>query len=255
MPPVSRHFPARLSSAILLYAVVVMAVARAGPQPFEASYQLLLNNIPVGTQTLTLVYLPDQDLYRFETRLMPNRLARWFHDESRTEFSEFYWRKGLLSQHYRLERHSGEATQPADLRFDWSQQRVINDVAGERWTMPIPPGTLDKLNVQLALMLDLAAGKRQLRYDIADGGKLKQFRFEVVGEEPVEAAGKTYQTLRIQRIRKDQDRTTFLWCAPQLGYLPVRIEQTEQESGEHYVSRLVRYASNQAERDSNLTGD
>ena len=116
--------------------------------------------------------------------------------------------------------------------------KVSNTVEGHTWEMEIPQNALDKLVVQIAVMMDLAAGKKELVYDIADGGKLKEYRFAVVGKENIRVPAGEFEVLKIERIRKDNDRTTYLWCAPSLNYLPVRIEQIEHEDGVTYLSEL-----------------
>jgi hypothetical protein len=34
----------------------------------------------------------------------------------------------------------------------------------------------------------------------------------------------------IERVRDDNKRATFLWCSPTLNYLPVRIDQREDDN-------------------------
>ncbi|MBK8970426.1 MAG: DUF3108 domain-containing protein [Hahellaceae bacterium] len=81
--------------------------------------------------------------------------------------------------------------------------------------MAIPDDALDKLGCQLQLRMDLAAGQTTMTYRIADGGKLKENRFAVVGEEtlrtehaqvppiverpsnPVQSAGRGYGWRRL----------------------------------------------------------
>ena len=239
MAIVTRHRLIIKPISFLILSLFLLSESFAEPKPFTARYELLLNQIPVGSQKLALEQTQSSNHYLLSTSLRPNRLAKLFHNNTRKELSEFSWENYILSHHYQLERDDKKDKLYAELMFDWPNERVINDVAGERWQMKIPQGTLDKLNVQIALMHDLANGKKNMRYDIADGGKLKSWLFEVVAEQTIRTAGKSFKTLKVKRIREDKDRTTYLWCAPELNYLPVQIKQYERDSKHTYLSRLT----------------
>lgn len=232
----SACLPGALGLAWLLFS----ALAHAEFRPFSAHYELLLNKLPVGSQSLGLHNTGEDNRFHFQAEIKPSRLGKLFRNDSRTESSNFTWDKGIISERYRLIR-KGDNSRYADLTFDWSKQQVVNDVDGERWRMPIPDGTLDKLNVQLALMHDLSQGKRDLSYQIADGGRLKQYRFKVMAEQTIHTAGTKFTTLKIVRIRNDQDRITYLWCARELDFLPVQIQQTEHQTGHNYLSKLTKH--------------
>lgn len=109
------------------------------------------------------------------------------------------------------------------LKFDWDKGSVINIINDDPWRMDIPDDALDKLLYQYTMMLDLQQGARVLDYRIADGGELKTYRFEPVGEEVLDTAIGKLRTLKLQR--NHGDRKTFIWCAIDRGYLPVRFEQ------------------------------
>ncbi|MGD8630929.1 MAG: DUF3108 domain-containing protein, partial [Gammaproteobacteria bacterium] len=102
-------------------------------------------------------------------------------------------------------------------------------------------GTLDKLASQLAMMLALRAGKTDMAFNIADDGKLREYRFKVVGKETLELPAGTFDTVKITRLRDNNKRETYVWCAPELNYLPVRIWQREKDDRE-YQSDLAEFS-------------
>ena len=95
--------------------------------------------------------------------------------------------------------------------------------------MDIPAGTLDKLASQLGIMLALGRGETDITFKIADGGKLKDYRFKVLGRETLELAAGRFDTVKITKLRDNKRRETYIWCAPELNYLPVRIWQREKD--------------------------
>jgi len=106
---------------------------------------------------------------------------------------------------------------------------VENNVQDSPWKMDIPQGTLDKLVAQLGMMFALGKGENEVTFNIADGGKLKEYRFKVLGHETLELPAGTFKTVKITKLRDNKKRETYFWCAPELNYLPVRIWQREKD--------------------------
>ena len=71
------------------------------------------------------------------------------------------------------------------LLFDWNKNRVTNIINGDPWHMALSPGVQDKLLFQLKMMQDLKNGS-QLKYSVADGGKIKEYIIENQGNETLE---------------------------------------------------------------------
>jgi len=213
--------------------------ARAGvPGDFAAVYELSLNRFGIGEARVALSAQPD-GRYDYRSHTRPTGLAKLFRADQVQESSLFTLHKDRIRPlEYRFDHTGSKKGRHAYLRFDWQAGEVSNTVEGHTWQMDIPEGALDKLVVQVAVMMDLSAGKEKLTYAIADGGKLKEYHFAVIGEETIRVPAGEFRTFKIERVRKDFDRTTHLWCAPALGYLPVRIEQIEHEDGVTYLSEL-----------------
>jgi hypothetical protein len=79
------------------------------------------------------------------------------------------------------------------------------------------------------MMLALGEGKTEVTFNIADGGKLKEYRFKVLGRETLELPAGRFDTVKITKLRDNKRRETYIWCAPELNYLPVRIWQREKD--------------------------
>lgn len=113
----------------------------------------------------------------------------------------------------------------ARLEFDWDKNIVVNNVQKKTWKMKIHEDIQDKLNFQVQLQHDIIAGKKDLVYDIADGGKFKQYTFTVVGAERIKTPMGEIDTIKVKRTRKDSSRVTYAWMAPEYSYLLVRMQQ------------------------------
>lgn len=121
-------------------------------------------------------------------------------------------------------------TRKANLSFDWKAQTVTNDVENKPWKMEIQPGVLDKLSYQLQLQADVAAGKQQFKYEVADGGHLKTYSFAVTGEETIDTPAGSFKSIRVERVYKDKkDRQTLIWFAPALDFQLVKLFRKEKK--------------------------
>ena len=215
---------------LLVTALLLSCAAHAASLPdFEASYQLTRGNLRIGTSTTRLVN-QENNGYLYESRSWPISWVSWFlndklHETSSGRLDE----NGLRPLSYHYSRSGGKKEREASLTFDWNAMTVANHVEDSRWKMDIPVGTLDKLASQLGMMLALGRGETDITFNIADGGKLKQYRFKVLEHETLELPAGQFNTVKLTVLRDNNKRETYLWCAPQLNYLPVRIWQREKD--------------------------
>ncbi len=220
----------RISRACLLLVVslsVPAAVRAVAPQAFEADYVIESHGVTVGETRWKLEPLDNGFVWESSTSAVG--MAMLFGENRVIERSEWLLEAGtMLPSVYRYER-SGSRDKTVEITFDW-QAGVVSNTADDRtWRMAVPAGTLDKLGYLVALMDDLRNGKRRVRYDIADGGRLKEYRLHVAGTDDLETAIGRVHTYRIVRERPDSDRETILWMAPELGFIPVRIERRDAD--------------------------
>ncbi len=210
-------------------------------QGFNASFKLTRGGLKIGTMDVTL-QLKDDGHYVYKTRSRPVRWLGWFFKDNLDESSRGVLSNGNIKPAtYTYTRTGGKKEKHAELKFDWETMTVENNVDNTPWKMEIPDGALDRLVVQLAMMQSLAGGKKAMSYQIADGGKLKQYDFVVIGTETIDLPAGRFKTIKLKKQRPNQKRETILWCAPALGYLPVRIWQREKDDSE-YQSDLVSFS-------------
>jgi len=217
--------------ALALLAVSVsMAAGAAPPEPFSAKYLLSAKGIVVGKTRWSFERAGDAR-FVYEARSTPTGLVSLFRDDRIVERSELRVRPTgelrPLRYHYR---RTGDKAEQVEIRFDWENRIAHNDVEGTTRRLDIPEGTLDKASYILALMRDLARGKRRVSYPVAAHGKLKTYRLEAVERERLDTKLGQLDTIKVRRIRDpDTDRKTLAWFAPALGYLPVKIVHEEDD--------------------------
>lgn len=221
--PLSSFFILALICASATTGAVAAATVN-GPLPeFAAVYTLSKGNIKIGESTRRLT-INDSGTNVFESITHPAGLGRLFASGNVTERSEWVYYEGKPRPvAYTYIDTSRKQERNVQLTFDWDKSRVTNTINGDPWKMELFPGTQDKLIYQLRLMLELASANSKLDYSIADGGKLKEYKLEILGPESIKTKLGKFEAIRVQRV--SGERVTTFWCVKDLNYLPVRIEQ------------------------------
>jgi len=219
-------------AAIALLLILPCAICAAAPvrmDRFVASFVLKAFGTTVGRSEWRLVPL-EKEQFLWESRSETagaGALIRDVYIIERSESEVFGQSFRPLVYHY--DRYAKNATRNVQVVFDWENGVALNTAKEHTWRMSVPPGTLDKLNYLLALMRDLADGKRGMKYTIADGGRLKVYDMREAGTETLETALGTLKTLKIRRLRHPDYGEATLWCASALGFLPVKLENRDRD--------------------------
>lgn len=153
-----------------------------------------------------------------------------------TEQSQIRWdpkQQTISPMKYTYARRGLGKDRNAELLFDWKGKTVTNNVQKTSWEMDIAQKVQDKLSYQLQMQQDLLNGHESFEYQIADGGRLKKYKFTTVGEEMLETPLGKVNTVKIKRSREDNERVTYAWLAKDWNYLLVRLQQ--EEKGEAYT--------------------
>lgn len=214
--------------------VLVLLLSPAVAQPvefpeFSASYKLYGKGMEVANINRTFQRTRDNHyIYRSESQT--TGLVALFRDDHIIEESRWKHIDGQLKPLDYSYKHTGsKKNRDVDIRFDWDKKVIINRVNEHTWKMPLENGVLDKLLYQYAIMVDLQKGLFPDTYTIADGGKMKTYHFERLGEETVTTPLGELETVKILRQKPDDTRRSVFWCAEQFNYLPVKVKHTEDD--------------------------
>lgn len=236
-------------SAFLLPGCIASLRAAQDIPSFEASYSIERAIFDVGHIQLRFKVDPDGN-YVYDSITEVAGFIAWFRDDRVEESSRGRVdASGIHPDHYRFERIGGPGGKQVEVRFDWQSGRVKNVVDDQPWEMAVPHGSLDKLVVQIAMMRNLQNSIEDQHFRVADGGKLKDFRIHIRGRETLDVPAGHFDTVKVEKTPEHGSRKTFLWLAPTLGYLPVRILRIENDGAEYYsvlesVSDSLRAAGN-----------
>ncbi|MAY35602.1 MAG: hypothetical protein CMN84_05805 [Spongiibacteraceae bacterium] len=171
-----------------------------------------------------------------ERHLERSSESRWqLHDSARVLFFSLeetavvdFDGKNIKPVKYRYRQNPG-TSKDQTIRYNWKKKQATFDLDDGQRRAELEPDTFDKLSYQLQLRLDLLAGRLQQprTYKLVDRGRHKQYRVEKVGEEILTLGRRQMQTVKLRQTSAGKDRETFIWVAPDLEYLIIKMEQDD----------------------------
>ena len=204
------------------------AAAQELPTTFTAKYAVSKGIMSVGSTVRTLRHKGD-GYFVFESVTKPGGIAKLFTSGKVVERSHWQWQENKMIPHEYIYINSSDQKRDVKLIFNWEAYEVTNIINGDPWTMELETDTLDKLIYQLAIMYDLNAGNNNLHYKVADGGTMKTYDMKIEGEERLVMELGVFNTVKV--VRNTKNREITMWCARELQFLPVKIEQRRNDDG------------------------
>jgi len=220
----------RLTAVSLATLVFLMrhAVAGAPPSPFDSVYDVSSGGLTIGEMTRRFHINAAGD-YEFTSHFTTTGLAGAFKHVLIEESSTGrFIQDRFQPSDYRYRKENGHKRQTIVIHFNWPLGKAEGTNEAKSWSAPLSGNELDKLSYQLALASDLGEHKPTLEYRVPDNGKIDTFPIRILGEEPLSGDKSVGKVVRVEYLRRDTRRTT-LWCDPERGYLPVKIEYREKD--------------------------
>ena len=113
----------------------------------------------------------------------------------------------------------------ANISFDWSANVAQGTVGEVPVEFPLEGRSHDAVSIQYELMYDLVNRQSSETYVLFDVEKMRVAHIREVGSRSIKTKAGKYEVVGIQHQKEGSSRVTTLWCAPELDYLPVMIEQ------------------------------
>ena len=227
--PAARTFAAgvRAAAAAMLAALAAApgGAAQIMPPTYTATYDVAYKGRDVGSSEFSVSYDETRGVYTFRSHTRVKGMLRLFSPNAVVERSEFVVEHGRLRPlEFWYEDGSRKGKDNYHAQFDWEAGKAV--IEGEkRVELDLPPGALDRGSMQVAVMVDMASGAAPGPYVLADEDSLKTYEYMLEGEQALRTPQGELHTVRYRQQRQGSSRSTVLWAAPSLDYLPVRIEQ------------------------------
>jgi hypothetical protein len=220
----------RIAIATLLAALSVGGYASAAElSPFEASYAWSWHGATVAVSTLKLENRGG-NTWAYVSTTEPRGLGRLYPYLPRLTSLLRVTERGVEPQHFRAD--AGSKDRDADVDFNWETRRATGTYEGVAVDLPIKDGVQDDLSVQVELIVDLLRGKTPDTLWLIDKNTIRDYHYQREGDETLETPLGHIATTIYSSQHTGSPRITRFWCAPSLGYLPMRVEQKRIDSVE-----------------------
>ena len=193
----------------------------AFPPDYNAVYRMEQNGMNIAKRKVTLSRQQD-DTWLYDSQIQATGFSSLFIKSKITGQTILQKIQGKIKPQI-YEFIDSESKRKHALSFDWNNKSVLSKVNKTRTTLNISDETIDIFSLHLRLMSDLKAGQKFLSYNIVNKGKIKNYRFKILGEEKIEIDIGSINTLKLKGSSKDNQYSMMIWLAPELHYLPVKI--------------------------------
>lgn len=228
MKPVPR-VNARRCAVLALLAFSTSLSAQPTPElrPFKASYAITWHSMSAGSADLELQSLGD-GRWSYTSRSFARGLFRLAMPAELASRSTFVLRDNkIVPEQFTSDDGASSKEKDQQLTFDWVRGRVTGVAEKRKVDLPTQPGLLDTMSVQVALMHELLSSRTPQRFVLIDKDRIKEYIYTTEGSETLRTAMGEHRTVIFRSSRPGSNNGTWFWCAPDLGYLPLKVERRD----------------------------
>jgi hypothetical protein len=208
--------------------------------PFVGDYAVFDGDKRLGSAQLSLKALPNGKLEFVTHTEGKGGMAGFLGAEIKERSVLSVNTERLQSHHYRYEQSVAFRDRHRQIDFDYRAGTVAEDDGKRQSSYRLTSAALDRHAVVLALALDLSKNGAPGEHQVAHKGALSAWQFKVIGEESLVLGGIKLDTVKIERLRENSERSTISWHARAFDFLPVQIEQIEP-NGDRYRLQWLRW--------------
>lgn len=237
-----------LIRAVALAGMLALGSVAAAPSglpvmPYQAHYEVYASGFPIGDAVISLTST-GPGTYQMSSDVRPNGLVALLANGRIHEQASGEIRDGAVrpSQYERL-LDTGRKSSTMNLRFDWPAGQVLARNDSDQATLPLAPGVVDPLSLQLVVIGDLKRGQSPGQYSLIDKTRIKVYQVRNQGEETLDTPLGQVRAVRINQYTPGKTRMTTFWVAPELQYLLVRIAQ--EKDGKEELRMEIRSVERQ----------
>ena len=217
-----RRPPNALAGALAV--MVVNMAAGDELKPFEASYAWIWSGMNVAVSTLTLEQ--SGDTWTYKSKSDPRGIGKLFSQRPKQRSVLQVSDAGTRPLSYHADDGTDSTRRTIDVKYDWEHGRVTGVYEQTKVDLPLKDGVQDDASVQVAMMVELLRGRTPERFSLLNKDSVREYRYARDGEATLHTPMGDVATVIYRSERDNSPRVTRFWCAPERGYIPMRVEQT-----------------------------
>jgi len=197
--------------------------AESSLTPHAATYKVKISVL--GGQLNTELRQTDTG-YRATHVIRPTGMSRMFARGTIEESSTFdSGPTGIKPSEYASRDTLSRDKANVQVTFDWDAGEARGTVNDTEIVSIIDGLAHDRVSIQYEVMHDLINSDTSDQYTMFEIDRLRPVYVRAIGEKRVDVPAGKFDVIGIQHQAEGSKRVTTLWCARELGYLPVIIEQ------------------------------
>ncbi len=218
----------RFLTTLFFYFLLQSTSFSAPLKDFTASYDLYRSEMYIGQSTKHLT--TKNNLLTFSSVAKTEGVAAWFYDIRITEESKLRYKDQRLSFFsYSYDENKNDKKKNYQLHLA-KQDQFYNSHTQKLY--PVTANLHDTLGFTLAIMYDMQAGKREMKYTIAEKDKLKNYSIKFIKKENLPTYDGEIRTLKMEHYNPQTKLRFTFWCAEDMGFLPIRIRKINYKGKE-----------------------
>lgn len=219
--------PAIAGCLLALAGLAMAADTSASGPPIESIGVLYDVDAPFGQRGVSLSLVRrDGDGFVYETYSRGLGLARLIIASDALESTRFVLDEdGMVRpRSYMCRSCDGRKDGLVEIAYDLEAGLALFSEKEELLEFELNPRAMDRKSWEIQTMLDIMAGRPMAVEPTLEGGKLKLYKGDKLGEETLSTRAGELQTVKYRRQREGSDNFQYLWYASELGWLPARWE-------------------------------
>jgi hypothetical protein len=219
-------------AAALVSLAMMQVSAAAELKPFEISYAWSYGGL--GNVAVSKLKLEQRDAqtWVYTSESVPRGLGVLFPERPKMESVLRVTAAGVQPLSYKATAGTASSQRDVDVTYDWKQMRVTGVYEGSKIDFPIKAGTQDDLSAQIALMVELLRGHTVDSFMLLNKTGVRLHHYTRENGETIGTKIGSVPTLVYRSEAEYSPRATRFWCAPDHGYIPMRVQQKKGDSVE-----------------------
>ncbi len=191
--------------------------------PYTAIYEAKVSGLSARNQ-MTLSAADSSGRIEMRSVSKARGLARLFKHDPIIEYTQFEIIDGTFSPiEYRYLYNSSGSKRNSWIKFDWENMVAKSMYKTETVELNIRSDHVDRVLELLVFRADLMAGRATDKYSYIDRNSLREAVYEKLGSETISTKAGDFDTIKYRRQRVGSSRSSIIWFAPELEYLPVQM--------------------------------
>lgn len=225
-----KHVSALAIIVVVLLQATCPTASGSLPPPFTAVYEVKYSGATIAETTFSMDMPGGSDLYELRSVTEPRGLAALIRYGDVVEVSRFKINGDrFVPIDYRFNDGTRKGKRNSTIFFDWPHSSAQSSYKNTDANHTLIGNELDRMLLQLQVMADMQAGKAVKAYRIIDRNEIKQYNFEILGQEVLSTSSGQFKTVRLRRQRPGSRRATLIWASVDHHYVPVKMIQTIDE--------------------------